>query len=172
MYVDILILSQLMHEQKHGYEIRKGAEKILGYIYKINNNSLYPVLRQFEEMGAIEKHIEVQEGKPNRHVYHITPLGKEILIDLIKDYTPEIASNDYEFYTRVGLFDLIDGQSRRTILKTRQTALTQIHSHLDQIGQRDSLQTQHFFAAQVIDMMKRQRQLEAAWIDEMLQEGI
>ena len=168
MYVDILILSQLMHGEKHGYEIRKGAERILGYIYKINNNSLYPMLKQFEEMGAIDKHVEVQEGKPNRHMYHITPLGKEILIDLIKDYPADIASNDYEFYTRVGLFDLIDAQSRRAILHTRQAALTEIHSHLDQIGRRDSFQTEHSYAAQVIDMMMRQRQLEAAWIDNLL----
>ena len=172
MYVDILILSQLMHRDKHGYEIKKNAEKILGNIYSINNNSLYPVLRQFEEMGAINKHIEPQEGKPSRHVYSITLLGKEILADMLRDYPDEAAANDYEFYTRVGLFDLIDSESRKVILERRKKALASMIAHFEDIAESNgaSFVQDHVYALQLLKLLKRQKEMEIGWIDGLLEE--
>lgn len=54
-YVDILILRNLVARPAHGYEIKKGVERVLGGAFAINNNVLYPALRRFEEIGAIEK---------------------------------------------------------------------------------------------------------------------
>src|SRR5215208_3338953 len=53
-YVDILILQNLIARPAHGYEIKKSVERIMGGAFAVNNNVLYPALRRFEEMGAVE----------------------------------------------------------------------------------------------------------------------
>ena len=68
-YVDILILQNLIARPAHGYEIKKSVERIMGGAFAVNNNVLYPALRRFEEMGAVEREVVHQEGKPDRHVY-------------------------------------------------------------------------------------------------------
>lgn len=169
MYVDILILSQLMHRPKHGYEIKKDSGRILGNIYSINNNSLYPMLKQFEEMGAIEKHIEVQEGKPNRHVYSITPQGKEILIELLRDFGDEAAADDYEFYTRVGMFDLIGPEDKKMILEKRKVYLAGMVSHFESIAGEhgNSINERHAYAHELLELLKQQKRIEMDWINDL-----
>jgi DNA-binding PadR family transcriptional regulator len=170
VYVDILILSQLKHQDKHGYEIKKGAERILGDVYKINNNSLYPVLRHFEEMGAISKRVQAQEGKPNRHIYKITPVGEEILGEMLKDYPDELHLNDYEFFTRVGLFDLIEREEREIILQKRKDALEKQKRHLTEIIRErvGEINHRHPYKQDILELICNQRDLEIGWIDRML----
>jgi DNA-binding PadR family transcriptional regulator len=75
-YVDILILQNLIARPAHGYEIKKSVERIMGGAFAVNNNVLYPALRRLEEMGAVEKEVARQEGKPGRHVYRATEQGR------------------------------------------------------------------------------------------------
>ena len=64
MYFDILMLRVLAEGPRHGYEIKKSVERILGG-RSINNNVLYPALRRFEEQGAIERVAgEAGPGRP------------------------------------------------------------------------------------------------------------
>lgn len=53
MYSDIVILRGLLNTPKHGYEIKKYIERVTGGL--LNNNTLYPALRRFEQRGEIEK---------------------------------------------------------------------------------------------------------------------
>ena len=48
MYFDILMLRVLADQERHGYEIKKQVERILGG-RSINNNVLYPALRKYED---------------------------------------------------------------------------------------------------------------------------
>jgi DNA-binding PadR family transcriptional regulator len=41
---------------------------MLLYAVSLNNNVLYPALKQFEELGAVVREVVPQEGKPNRHI--------------------------------------------------------------------------------------------------------
>src|SRR5579859_4626061 len=97
MYVDIIILASLAMRPQHGYEIKKNVGLVLGAEYALNNGVLYPTLRRFEEMGAIEREVERQPGKPDRHIYHVTEVGREILHDLLCEYPPEQVRQQNEF---------------------------------------------------------------------------
>ncbi|MDF2921089.1 MAG: hypothetical protein K0R57_3 [Paenibacillaceae bacterium] len=119
MYIDILILSQVIHGPKHGYEIKKNVAYVLGKSNTINNNYLYPALKRFEEMGVVEKRLELQEGKPNRHIYSITELGKEVFFELLREFPEEYARIPNEIYNRLAFFDLLDTASKRHILESR-----------------------------------------------------
>lgn len=133
-YVDILILRHLRQRPAHGYELRKRVEAITGVL--LHNNSLYPALKRFEEAGAVVKTAEPQEGRPPRHVYEITDVGRELLHDMLAELPAEAAGDDTEFLARVGQFTLLAPDERTAILDARDAALRDRVAHLERVVER------------------------------------
>ena len=167
MYADILILSNLVHRPSYGYEIKKRVQSILGQDSAINNNHLYPALRRFEEMGAVEKEVEPQEGKPDRHVYRATDLGREILRELLREFTPQMALNGAEFQVRVAFFGSLEPEDRLRILGAREKVLRRRLEHLLSVTPDAQGSVQHPYATQVVEFQKGQVQHELEWIGEL-----
>ena len=98
----------------------------------LNNKTLYLALKRFEEMGAVTRQVIVQEGKPNRHLYQLTERGVELLQASLRDFGPEQAGGDAEFFTRVSFFDLLEVPEQEAILRSRlaylQKGLEYLHS--------------------------------------------
>jgi DNA-binding PadR family transcriptional regulator len=132
MYSEILILAMLRQGPRHGYEIKKDVDRALGGMVALNNKTLYLALKRFEEMGAVTRQVIVQEGKPNRHLYELTERGIEVLQASLRDFGPEQAGVDAEFFTRVAFFDFLEVPERREILHSRlaylQRGLEYLHS--------------------------------------------
>src|SRR6266436_3143472 len=137
MYSEILILAMLRQQPQHGYELKKGIERILCGTVSLNNTVLYPSLKHFEEMGAVVRQVVQQEGKPNRHIYHLTERGIELLHASLCDFPPEQAANEAECFTRVAFFEYLEPLEREAILKKRlaylQGCLDYLH-HLQQMA--------------------------------------
>jgi DNA-binding PadR family transcriptional regulator len=138
MYSEILILAMLRQGKRHGYEIKKDIDRALGGMVSLNNKTLYLALKRFEEMGAVTRQVIPQEGKPNRHLYELTERGIEVLQVYLRDFGPEQAGVDAEFFTRVSFFDFLEVPERKAILNTRlaylQRGLEYLHS-LQQIAE-------------------------------------
>ncbi|WP_426515066.1 PadR family transcriptional regulator [Diaminobutyricibacter sp. McL0618] len=126
--IDIIILRHLRRQPAHGYELRKRVEETTGVV--LHNNSLYPALKRFEESGAVVRRSEEQEGRPPRNVYSITPVGLELLHDLLAALPPEMAGDELEFLTRLGQFSLLEPYERLAILDARDQALEARNHHL------------------------------------------
>lgn len=135
MYIDILILSQVMHGPKHGYEIKKNVAFLLGKSNTINNNYLYPTLKRFEEMGAISKQLELQENRPNRHIYSITEMGKEIFYSLLNEFPLEFGRNSDEIYNRLAFFELLEPETKEQVISSRIRFIEENLAHLDGLVQ-------------------------------------
>jgi len=119
MYAEIVILAMLRQRPQHGYEIKKGIEQVFGGTVALNNTILYPTLKRFEEMGAVVRQVVQQEGKPNRHIYHLTERGIELLHASLCDFPPEQAANEAEFFTRAAFFAYLEVPEREAILTRR-----------------------------------------------------
>ncbi len=61
----------------------------MGGSISLNNKTLYPALKHFEEVGAVVRHVETQVGKPNRHAHELTERGTELLQAYLSDFPPE-----------------------------------------------------------------------------------
>ncbi|MGO8946562.1 MAG: helix-turn-helix transcriptional regulator [Ktedonobacterales bacterium] len=170
MYVDILILVILAARPQHGYDIKKSVQQIAGRSVSLNNGQLYPALRRFEEMGAIQRVVERQEGKPDRHIYHLTALGHEVLHDLVAEFPPEVARLQNEFLVRVSMFDLLEPEERLEILAARRADLQRSLDHRQQIlamvGTERLAMTR--FAQRTMQFDEQQIQHELEWIDELV----
>ena len=113
------MLRVLADGERHGYEIKKRVEHILGG-RSINNNVLYPALRRFEEQGAIQRvAAQAEPGRPPRNVYRLTDTGHDLLQAMIRDADPALIADENEFQTRVAFFGDLDADERLKIIGVR-----------------------------------------------------
>ena len=178
MYSEIVILAMLHQGPRHGYEIKKDVERALGGMIPLNNKTLYLTLKRFEEMGAVTRQVILQEGKPNRHLYQLTERGIELLHAYLRDFEPEQAGADAEFFTRVSFFDLLEPNERVAILTRRLAYLEGCLQYLQKL--QHMAETQDCPDASGISMSPAQRVLAlhlrrvrdeyqwiATWLEEM-----
>jgi transcriptional regulator len=76
---ELLILSLLEEEDRHGYEIGKLIETRSGGRLQFRIGSLYPVLVRLEEKGLIKGRWVEPGGGPRRRFYHLTAQGRAFL---------------------------------------------------------------------------------------------
>ena len=131
MFIEISILSQLMSAPSYGYEIKKRITERVGPYYSINNNQLYPKLRFLEKYGFITKEVEVQDGKPSRHIYSVTELGIGHFYELLRTFPEEYAADENEYLIRIGYFDILDDETQRDILTKRRNVLRLEYKHME-----------------------------------------
>jgi transcriptional regulator len=76
---ELLILSLLAHEARHGYELSKLIESRSGGALSFNVASLYPLLYRLEERGWVEARWVEKPGQRRRRFYRLTPAGRKFL---------------------------------------------------------------------------------------------
>jgi DNA-binding PadR family transcriptional regulator len=160
---EIVILATIMKRGKHGYEIKKSAERIFGDTYTINNNTLYANLHKFQGTGAVKSEVQPVPGKPDRHVYSITEKGREIFRELVLDFNAESARNDMDFYARVAFFHLLEPAERSKILQTRKNVMEE---RSDRYGKlREACLARNLgYEEKVVGFMREQTENELQWI--------
>ena len=131
--------------------------------------ALYPALRRFEQMGAIEREIERQQGKPDRHIYHLTALGHELLRDLLCEFPPEVARRMSEFFVRVSFFELLEPPERLAILDARRAFLLGALALHERIRAKVAAERLPFppHAQQVLRFQEGQTRAELAWVESL-----
>jgi DNA-binding PadR family transcriptional regulator len=65
-----------------GYDIKKYCDVSIAHFWNENYGHIYPVLRQMEAEGLVDRKTEMNEGKA-RHVYHMTEQGRTVLLDCL-----------------------------------------------------------------------------------------
>jgi DNA-binding PadR family transcriptional regulator len=156
------MLRVLADGDRHGYEIKKQVERILGG-RSINNNVLYPALRKFEDQGAIERVAAVTDpGRPPRNVYRLTDTGHDLLQAMIADADPALLADDNEFQTRVAFFADLGADDRLLILRVRRELLEERIAHMESL--RPDAQAAPW-GLRVMDFSIGRYRDELAWLD-------
>ena len=77
MNVRTICLAILYEEDATGYEIRKlSVEGEYSYFIDASYGSIYPALQKLEADKLVTSRIELQDGKPAKKIYAITPAGR------------------------------------------------------------------------------------------------
>jgi DNA-binding PadR family transcriptional regulator len=156
-YIEILILRNLSRRPAHGYELRKRVEAVTGVV--LNNNSLYPALRRFEEAGAVTRTAHPQQGRPPKLVYELTDVGQGLLHDMLADMPPDTAQDDTEFLTRLGQFAFLSPQERLGVLDARDAALAERLQRIATLQERaESEQWSTLVTAELIARAEQERE--------------
>lgn len=111
------ILQLLYKEPLSGYDIKKKFDSSLGFCWHAKHTQIYRELHRMKKEGLVNVETQLQKGRPNRHVYSITELGKEDLINWLKEPIEEINYKD-ELLLKIFSVHLIDIKSAIQILDT------------------------------------------------------
>lgn len=72
-----VILGLLYNQAMSGYEMKKRFEEHFSFFFDASYGSVYPSLTKLEQEGSITKQTVIQEGRPTKFEYEITPQGRE-----------------------------------------------------------------------------------------------
>src|SRR5216683_1242764 len=67
-----------------GYDIRQLIPRSIGHFWSESYGQIYPGLKRLAAAGLVEKKTQRQKGKPDRHVYSLTPEGRAHLQEWLK----------------------------------------------------------------------------------------
>ena len=78
---ELLVLAQLEHARRHGYEIAIRIGQRSGGAVSFNVASLYPILYRLERRGLIAGKWVEKPGQRRRRYYKLTATGKKVLAE-------------------------------------------------------------------------------------------
>jgi PadR family transcriptional regulator PadR len=78
---ELLILSLVEDQPRHGYDISKLIETRSGGVLRFQVASLYPLLYRLEARGWIDGKWVEKAGQRRRRYYRLTPEGKKVLAE-------------------------------------------------------------------------------------------
>lgn len=76
-YIESVLLSQLRHAERYGYELCKRIREISGQTFEIKEGTLYVVLKRLENSGLVLSYWDedTDSGGGRRRYYRITDAG-------------------------------------------------------------------------------------------------
>ena len=84
--LELLILSVLEVESRHGYEIGKQLERRSGGQLELTASTLYSILYRMEDRGWIKGRWVERKGERRRCYYTLTPEGGKVLAAQKKEW--------------------------------------------------------------------------------------
>ena len=85
------ILATLGNEAFSGYDLWKKFTECPSHYWQASQQQVYRELGKLETQGAIAPEVVSQEGRPDKKLYRITPIGKEILTTWIAEPSEPMA---------------------------------------------------------------------------------
>jgi len=96
-----VILGLLMKEERHGYEIHHYFSSGLGRVWYAGRSQIYAVLKGLEMTGKVVSEVEIQENRPAKKVYSITPEGRETFLAWFHEPVRKIRDLRLEFLAKL-----------------------------------------------------------------------
>ncbi len=89
MTLDYAILGFLNYQPLTGYDLKKVFDRSIQHFWHADQSQIYRTLTRLTEDGAVRMEIVEQTDRPDRKVYSITPVGRERLLDWLKQPFPQ-----------------------------------------------------------------------------------
>jgi DNA-binding PadR family transcriptional regulator len=160
---DLVVLAILLAGPQHGYALKKQVGLISGR-GELHNNLIYPLLRRFAKSGWISKRTAAGQRGQTREIYALTSKGKQELVRRLGSFTKKEAGLENAFRLRVGLFDMLDAETRRQILTERDAWLAGREERLTQLS---GAVNAGLWGGEVIGFLRRQIREERRWISRL-----
>lgn len=77
------LLASLSGNPSSGYDLAKHFDETISCYWKATQQQIYRELTRMEEQGWVSIEVVAQDGRPNKKIYTVTPLGKHELVEWI-----------------------------------------------------------------------------------------
>lgn len=95
-----IILGLLGTHPMSGYDIKQAFDRAIASYWNAGNSQIYTTLKNLSQAGLVEAEVIVQQGRPNRKVYHLTATGQAELHRWLQEDVPERFTKD-DFLTKL-----------------------------------------------------------------------
>ncbi|MGC8827736.1 MAG: helix-turn-helix transcriptional regulator [Anaerolineae bacterium] len=100
-------LGLLMRGPQHGYQLHHDFQRCFGPIWHCGRSQFYAALKALESAGLAASSLMPQEGRPPRHILHITPAGRQAFLEWLNTPVRSVRQMRVEFLSKLRLFDLL-----------------------------------------------------------------
>ncbi|MEZ5125088.1 MAG: PadR family transcriptional regulator [Thermoleophilia bacterium] len=134
MSVRHAILALLAQQPRHGYDLHRTFEAIVGgkAVWDVKPAQVYTTLVRLEEAGLVAQTTTRRVGGPDQHVYELTPMGRDELDRWYADGTHSTHQHD-EVFLKI---TLALGDERVDPLAVLRTERTSLYRHLHALTTR------------------------------------
>lgn len=95
-----IILGLLGARPMTGYDIKQAFDRAIASYWNAGNSQIYTTLKALEHEGLVESELVIQEHRPNRKLYQLTPQGETELAAWLTEPAPERFTKD-EFLAKL-----------------------------------------------------------------------
>ncbi|HEY6739691.1 MAG TPA: PadR family transcriptional regulator [Actinopolymorphaceae bacterium] len=164
------VLSLLHEEPRHPYQMQTLLrERHVGSTVKLRGGSLYDAVARLEKAGLVRAVETVRPGaRPERTVYEITPAGRELMGELVREYLGTVAREFPVF--PAGLAHILDVPSAEAadLLRRRVGAL---RAEFDDVAARlEELRELPRVVLLEVEYTQRLRRTEIEWIESVVRD--
>ena len=167
---ELAVLGLLSDGEHSGYEIKKAAERSIGYVWTPAKSHLYAVLPRLVAGGFATARRVTQERRPDKQVYRITKRGRQAFHDWLQEPIEERPGAQSPF-----LLKLFYGArlSTETLAGHIERKREQTEAELEEyreIEQRIAGQKESYFGYATLRWGIAQAEAWIRWADEILGE--
>ncbi|MBW2039411.1 MAG: PadR family transcriptional regulator [Deltaproteobacteria bacterium] len=90
-----------MKEDRHGYEIHHLLSSGLGRVWYAGMSQIYALLKHLEMMGEVISKLEIQDNRPAKKIYSITPEGREAFLNWVQRPVERIRDLRLQFLAKL-----------------------------------------------------------------------
>lgn len=137
MSLSYAILAVLAETSCSGYDLAKQFDGSVGYFWAASHQQIYRELAKLEQKNWIKAEAIVQEGRPNKKLFSLTPQGRQEMIDWIQQPC-KISHKKEEMLVKLFAGNLVEPQVLIDELRRYQ------HLHRQQLGIYQQIEAEYF----------------------------
>ncbi len=160
------ILVLLTRECSSGYDLAKHFSESVGYFWQASQQQIYRELAKLEDQGWVESETVIQEGRPNKKIYQITPLGLTKLQEWIAMPSEPMAIRE-DLLVKVAGGDLVSRATiRHEVEHRRHVHQAQLAVYLQKQEEEFCPLEDHSLAHQFLYLtLRRGIRYESSWVE-------
>lgn len=128
--VEHLLLGALMAGPKHGYEILQFLEQSFDVAWYISTSQLYTVLKRVERKQWVVSQIEIQETRPAKRVFALSPAGRAHFLAWLGEPVRHVRDMRIEFIGKLFFSGHLDRKEVTHLVGAQQKILMKAHDSL------------------------------------------
>lgn len=160
------ILVCLADDPLTGYDLAKTFSQSIGFFWHADHQQIYRVLRRLKDDGLVTDELVVQDGRPNKRVYSITPAGRQRLLSWSRESHDAASVKDDLLVKLYGLEHL-------DVAAVRDQVAQRLDQHRRRLALYERIEAQGYGAVDPEDAATTGRMLglalglsyERSWID-------
>jgi PadR family transcriptional regulator AphA len=131
------LLGALMSGPRHGYEIMQFLDTALGSTWHVGTSQLYVLLKKLERDNLLCSDLEIQDTRPSKRIFSMTPGGKKVFMDWLKSPTKHVRDLRIEFLAKLFFFYMLSLKGADELINAQVQVLKQMREGIRQKREKE-----------------------------------